>query len=121
VLQRCCSVAEALASEALEVPALHESLADVRASLAAWMTWSVRRRGRRRRPGRSDGGWSPRPRRYVGRWLLRLAEDAAPADVEELSLHTGARNTRNITMYERAGYRRRDEPDRRTPSGSSSG
>jgi ribosomal protein S18 acetylase RimI-like enzyme len=48
--------------------------------------------------------------RGLGGWLLRLAEAQAPADVESITLYTGAQSTRNIAMYERAGFRRTSAP-----------
>ena len=42
----------------------------------------------------------------LGGWLLRFAEDQAPADVETITLFTGLRSHRNIAMYEAAGFRR---------------
>jgi tRNA (guanine37-N1)-methyltransferase len=48
--------------------------------------------------------------RGLGRWLLALAESAAPDDVDEISLFTGAKSTRNIAIYERAGFRRTGVP-----------
>ncbi len=44
--------------------------------------------------------------RGLGGWLLRLAEAHAPEDAESITLFTGARSTRNIAIYERAGFRR---------------
>ena len=52
--------------------------------------------------------------RGLGGWLLRLAESQAPADVESITLFTGSNSTRNIAMYERAGFRRAPESE---PSG----
>ena len=42
----------------------------------------------------------------LGGWLLRFAEDQAPADIESITLFTGVRSLRNIAMYEGAGFRR---------------
>ena len=64
VLQRCCWVDEAVANDTLDVPALHETLGDVRAWVDAWTTWCVPltagswarfERARRARRGRSAG------------------------------------------------------------------
>ena len=117
VLQRCCWVDEAIANDTLDVPALHETLEDVRAWLDDWTTWCVRSAGRlvgavrARREGSSweIGRLMVAPDvagRGLGGWLLRLAETEAPADVEAITLYTGAQSTRNIAMYERAGFRR---------------
>ncbi len=117
VLQRCCWVDEAIANDTLDIPALHESLEDVRAWLDDWTTWCVRAAGRlvgavhARQEGSSweIGRLMVAPDlagRGLGGWLLRLAEAAAPADVESITLYTGAQSTRNIAMYERAGFAR---------------
>lgn len=117
VLQRCCWVDEAIANDTLDVPALHETLEDVRAWLDDWTTWCVRSAGRlvgsvrARQEGLSweIGRLMVAPDvagRGLGGWLLRLAETEAPADVESITLYTGAQSTRNIAMYERAGFRR---------------
>jgi GNAT superfamily N-acetyltransferase len=116
VLQRCCWVDEALANETLDIPAFHESLDDVRSWIATWSTWCVRLDGRLIGAVRAhqDGATWDIGRlmvapdlagRGLGRWLLAFAEAQAPDDVEQLVLFTGARSTRNQTMYERAGYR----------------
>jgi tRNA (guanine37-N1)-methyltransferase len=117
VLQRCCWVDEALANETLDIGALHESLDDVRAWIDEWTTWCVRLSGRlvgavrARQEGTTweIGRLMVAPDlsgRGLGRWLLRLAEAAAPDSVELITLFTGARSTRNIAMYERSGFRR---------------
>ena len=46
----------------------------------------------------------------LGGWLLRFAEAQAPDDVESVTLFTGERSTRNIAMYERAGFQQSAEP-----------
>jgi GNAT superfamily N-acetyltransferase len=117
VLQRCCWVDEAIANETLDIPALHETLDDVRASLDEWATWCVRLAGRlvgsvrTRREGVSweVGRLMVAPDlggQGLGGWLLRFAESGAPDDITSFALHTGARNAKNIGMYERAGYAR---------------
>jgi tRNA (guanine37-N1)-methyltransferase len=45
--------------------------------------------------------------RGLGRHLLALGEDAAPADVTSYSLVTGAGSVDNLRMYKKAGYRLR--------------
>jgi ribosomal protein S18 acetylase RimI-like enzyme len=121
VLQRCCWVDEAIANGTLDIPALRETLEDVSAWLDEWTTWCVRAAGRlvgavrARQEGSSweIGRLMVAPDfagRGLGGWLLRLAETHAPADVEFITLYTGAQSTRNIAMYERAGFRRTLEP-----------
>lgn len=115
VLQRCCWVDEAIANETLDIAALHESLEDVRAWLNDWTTSCVRVAGRlvgAVRARREGSSWEigrlmvapDLAGQGLGRWLLRLAEEQAPADVESITLFTGAQSTRNIAMYERAGF-----------------
>jgi GNAT superfamily N-acetyltransferase len=121
VLQRCCWVEEALANQTLDIPALHESLDDVRSWIETWSTWCVRLDGRLIGAARAhqDGAAWEIGRLMVapdlaghglGRWLLAHAEDQAPEDVEQLALFTGAASVRNLAMYERAGYRRGETP-----------
>jgi ribosomal protein S18 acetylase RimI-like enzyme len=121
VLQRCCWVDEAIANDTLDIPALHETLDDVRAWLDDWTTWCVRATGRlvgAVRARREGSSWEigrlmvapDLAGRGLGGWLLRLAEARAPADVESITLFTGSQSARNIAMYERAGFRRSLEP-----------
>lgn len=115
VLQRCCWVQEAIANETLEHPALHESLDDVLEWLTTWSVWRVRLAHRLVGAARArlDGDTWEIGRLMVapdlaghglGRRLLAFAEAQAPAPAQRFALYTGARSTRNIAMYERAGY-----------------
>jgi tRNA (guanine37-N1)-methyltransferase len=117
VLQRCCWVAEAIANDTLDIPALHETLDDVRQWLDEWTTWCVRRRGRLVggvRAHRDGDAWEigrlmvapDLSGQGLGRWLLARVEADAPADVKVIYLFTGAKSNRNIAIYERAGFRR---------------
>jgi tRNA (guanine37-N1)-methyltransferase len=45
--------------------------------------------------------------RGLGRYLLTLIEEAAPAEVTSYQLFTGAGSVDNIRMYKKAGYRLR--------------
>jgi GNAT superfamily N-acetyltransferase len=121
VLQRCCWVEEAIANDLLDIAALHESLDDLRAWLEEWTTWCVRVG-----PRLVGAVWAKREGdtweigrlmvapdlagQGLGGWLLRFAEAEAPDGVETIALFTGARSTRNIGMYERAGFRRTGAP-----------
>jgi tRNA (guanine37-N1)-methyltransferase len=121
-LQRACWVQEALANEMLEIPALHESLADVEASLDEWDYYVVRAAGRLVGAvrGRLEGGaWDigrvmvapDLQGRGLGRALLDHIQAVAPAEATSYVLFTGARSTDNQRMYKRAGFRlRRDLP-----------
>jgi tRNA (guanine37-N1)-methyltransferase len=118
VLMRACWVQEAVANDTLDIPALHESLDDVRESLDTTQTWVARSSGRlvgavRTAPGGADDEWfvgrlcvAPDLQgRGLGRRLLEHAESTAPDGIRTFTLHTGARSTDNLRMYKKAGYR----------------
>ncbi|WP_240938165.1 GNAT family N-acetyltransferase [Nocardioides sp. JQ2195] len=107
---------EAQANPGIEIPPLHESLADVVASLETWTTHVVRHHGRLLAScrGRLDGTTWDIGRlmvapdlqgRGLGRWILQHAESLAPGQATSYSLFTGARSTENLRMYKKAGYR----------------
>jgi ribosomal protein S18 acetylase RimI-like enzyme len=116
VLQRCCWVDEAVVNDTMAVPALHESLEQVRDWLATWHTTGIWLDGRLLgmvRTRRVDTDWHigrlavvPDLRgRGLGRWLLRTAEAAADPDCRRMLLVTGAKSLRNIDLYHSEGYR----------------
>lgn len=116
VLQRCCWLEEALANDTLAIPALEESLEQVRAWLATWRTTGLWRDGRLLgmvRARRVGDDWHvgrlgvvPDLRgQGVGRWLLREAEAAVDAGCRRIVLSTGARSRDNIRLYHTQGYR----------------
>jgi len=122
-LQLACWVAEAHANPGVEIPALHETLEDVRRWLGEW-TVIVRRRqgrliaaarGRVERHGDHVGAWDvgrlmvapDMQGQGLGRDMLTRIEAAAPADVATYVLFTGAGSVDNLRMYKRAGYRLR--------------
>ncbi|WP_370970506.1 GNAT family N-acetyltransferase [Amycolatopsis sp. cg9] len=122
VLQRCCWVQEALLNDTLDIPALHESLEDVRDWTKTWSVW-VLRDGHRLigavRARLEAGTWElgrlmvapDFAGRGLGRRLLAHAEAQAPAEARRFALFTGARSARNIRMYQRAGYQLTDAPE----------
>jgi NAD(P)H-dependent FMN reductase/GNAT superfamily N-acetyltransferase len=121
-LQRCCWVDEAIANDSLAIPALHENLEQVRDWLAIWRTWGLWLDGRLLgmvRARRVDDDWHigrlgivPDMRgRQLGRWLLRVAEDAREPECRSLVLFTGAGSQANIRRYERAGYQQVSHDD----------
>ncbi|NUR80066.1 MAG: tRNA (guanosine(37)-N1)-methyltransferase TrmD [Dermatophilaceae bacterium] len=121
VLMRACWVQEALVNDTLDVPALHESLDDVRASLDTTQTWVARKAGRlvgAVRTSRHDDDWHigrlcvvpDLQGRGLGRRLLEHAESTAPDGIRTFSLHTGAKSTDNLRLYRKAGYRITDAP-----------
>ncbi|MCW3819284.1 bifunctional NAD(P)H-dependent oxidoreductase/GNAT family N-acetyltransferase [Micromonospora sp. DR5-3] len=115
VLQRCCWVDEAVANDTMAIPALHESLEEVRDWLATWHTTGIWRDGRLLGMVRArsvDTDWHvgrlavvPDLRgQGLGRWLLRTAEAAAQPDCRRILLFTGAKSLRNIDLYHSEGY-----------------
>ncbi len=120
-LQRACWVQEALANDDLaNIPALHESLEDVRGWMASWSTWVVRSEGRLVGAvrGRLEGSaWDigrimvapDLQGRGLGRALLAHIEAVAAPEATSYLLFTGARSADNIRMYRRAGYRVRTD------------
>ncbi|GAA2135567.1 FMN reductase [Glycomyces algeriensis] len=117
VLQRCCWVEEAIVNDTIDIPALHESVEEVRAWLGEWSTTGLWLDGRLLgivRTRRVGDAWdigrlavAPDQRgRGLGRWLLRTAEAAAGPECRRFVLFTGAKSRRNIDFYEREGYAR---------------
>lgn len=115
VVQRCCWVDEARANATLELAALSESPADVAHWLHTWRAWGLWRDGRlvAMVRGRHDAGdWHigrlavvPDLRGSgVGRWMLALAEQAAPTHAGRVVLRTGASSAGNLRLYAAAGY-----------------
>ncbi len=116
VLMRACWVQEAHDNPGVRIPALHESLDDVRAWLARDTVLVARAAGRLVGAvlGRREGEeWyvgrlmvaGDLTGRGLGRRLLELVESLAPADATGFALVTGAGSARNLRMYKRAGYR----------------
>ncbi|GAA3454692.1 hypothetical protein GCM10018962_65250 [Dactylosporangium matsuzakiense] len=115
VLQRCCWVDEAIVNETLAIPALHETLDDVRRWLGEWDTiglWLDGRllgmvRGRRIGDDWHLGRLAVVPDlrgQGVGRWLLQAGEAAADPQCRRVVLFTGAKSQGNIELYRSAGY-----------------
>ena len=122
VLQLACWVAEALANERLDIPALHESHADVEHGIAVQQTWVVRDgarlvgsvRGKVAGDAWEIGRLMVAPDlagRGLGRVLLAWIEEQAPPEAARLELFTGARSTRNLRIYTTAGFVLDDERD----------
>lgn len=133
-LQRACWLQELEANPGVEIPALRESLDDVRRGLGEWAVMVAREpssgrlvgavRGRVDTHADPAGEWDigrimvapDLQGRGLGRALLELVEGLAPADVETYVLFTGAGSTDNLRMYKKAGFRLR--PDRTAPAGA---
>ena len=120
VLQLACWVQEQHDNPGVRIPALHETLDDVRA-WAARDTVLVARSADRLvgavRASPAEGSWEigrlmvapDVAGRGLGRALLERIEAAAPAGATTYALFTGAGSLRNQRIYKRAGYRLRGE------------
>jgi len=119
-LTRACWLQELWANPGVLIPALEESFEDAVRGIEEWMTLVARAGGRiigsTRGRATGDGtAWDvgrvmvapDLQGRGIGRRLLELIEDAAPAEVTSFELRTGANSVDNIRMYEKAGYRLR--------------
>lgn len=113
VLQRCCWVGEAITNNDLTIPALRETLEDVR----SWMqdAWVLRQDGRligAVRASRDGELWRigrlmvapDRQGQGLGGVLLRHAESSAPSGVVWHELFTGMASEGNLARYRHAGY-----------------
>ncbi|HEY0951959.1 tRNA (guanosine(37)-N1)-methyltransferase TrmD [Nocardioides sp.] len=120
VLQLACWVQELHANPGVRIPALHESLEDLRAWLARDTVLVARAAGRLVGAVRAslDGQTWEVGRlmvapdlagRGLGRALLERIEALAPAEASAYALFTGAGSARNQRMYKKAGYRLRGE------------
>jgi len=129
-LQRACWAQEAIANPGVHIPALHESLDDVRAWMGEWDTYVVRRAGRlvgavrARLDGPDSTVWDigrimvapDLQGEGLGRVLLEHIQAGAPEVVTSYVLFTGAGSERNQRMYRKAGFRLR--PDVAGPPGA---
>jgi GNAT superfamily N-acetyltransferase len=122
VLQRCCWVVEAIANDALAIPALHETHDDIAGWVSRTQVQVVRLDGRLVGAVRGHqvgelweiGRLMVAPDlsgRGIGRWLLAHIEALAPPTVTRFGLFTGRRSERNLRMYGRAGYQLTDAPE----------
>jgi tRNA (guanine37-N1)-methyltransferase len=120
-LTRACWLQELWASPGAFIPALAESLDDAIRGIEEWTTFVALSGGRivGSTRGRVVGEGPDGPvwdvgrvmvapdlqGRGLGRHLLELIEDAAPAEVTSYELWTGATSVDNLRMYKKAGYR----------------
>ena len=119
-LQRACWLQEQQANPGVEIPALHESLDDVRRWLTEWTVLTLRRDGRLvgvARARSEEDVWDvgrlmvapDLQGQGLGRLLLEAVEAAAPPGARSCVLLTGAGSADNLRFYKRAGYRLRGE------------
>jgi tRNA (guanine37-N1)-methyltransferase len=125
-LQRACWVQEMQANPGVRIPALEETLDDLRAWVATDTVLVVRAAGRlvgavRARLHLREHGdvWDigrlmvapDLQGRGLGRMLLERIESLAPASATGFELVTGAGSVDNLRMYKKAGYRLRGGPE----------
>ena len=124
-LQLACWVEEALVNDDLAIPALHEGLPEVQASLEAWDVYVVRVAGRlvgSVRARLDDREWdigrlmvAPDLRgRGLGRALLDHIMAVAPPQATSYRLFTGKQSEANLRRYKRAGFSVREVLDGRS-------
>nr|WP_281379966.1 GNAT family N-acetyltransferase [Nocardioides ginsengisegetis] len=120
VLQRACWVQEQQDNPDVRIPALHESLDDLRSWLGRDTVLVARSAGRLVGAVRASlhgdlwevGRLMVAPDvagRGLGRSLLERIEALAPTEAASYALFTGAGSARNQRMYKKAGYRLRGE------------
>ncbi|GAA4367391.1 tRNA (guanosine(37)-N1)-methyltransferase TrmD [Nocardioides caricicola] len=120
VLQRACWVQEAHDNPGVRIPALHETLDDLRAWIAHDTVLVARSAGRlvgAVRASLDAESWEvgrlmvapDLAGRGLGRALLERIEALAPTEASTYALFTGAGSARNQRMYKKAGYRLRGE------------
>ena len=120
-LQRACWLQEEQANPGVPIPALAESLDDVRGWLTEGTVLVARSHGRLVGAVRAvlrDGEWhvgrlmvAPDLQGSgLGRALLEAVEAEAPAEATAYALFTGAGSKRNQRMYKKAGYRLSGSP-----------
>jgi tRNA (guanine37-N1)-methyltransferase len=120
VLQLACWVQEQRDNPGVRIPALEESLDDLRAWIARDLVLVARSAGRLVGAVRGSLGgeaWDigrlmvapDVSGRGLGRMLLGMIEAAAPPEATTYALFTGAGSLRNQRMYKKAGYRLRGE------------
>ncbi len=119
-LQRACWVQEEQDNPGVEIPALHETLEDLRGWIARDTVLVARSAGRlvaAVRASLHEGTWEigrlmvapDLQGRGLGRLLLGRIEAAAPQGATSYALVTGAGSVRNQKLYKKAGYRLRGE------------
>lgn len=120
VLTRACWVQEAIANETFDIPALSETLDQVRSDIATWDTYVVRDGARLVASVRGqlavDADGQPLweigrlmvapdlQGTGLGRCLLDHIQAVAPAKARSFSLFTGAHSVRNQQIYQTAGF-----------------
>jgi len=121
-VQRAAWVTEAQLHGTADLPPLTQTLAELQAEHDR-QCWLVAVEERRIvgivRAYRADGLWHvgrlgvvpDRQGAGIGSRLLSAIEDAAPSDVRGFALFTGPKSSRNVALYERAGYRRVSSDD----------
>lgn len=118
-----CWLREGILNDTLAIPAQHETVESLTASLQEWETYVLRSHGRfiGSVRGRLDeentwhiGRLMVVPDlhgRGLGRGLLEFIQEAAPPATQRFELFTGVGSTHNLHLYKKAGFRAHPQPD----------
>lgn len=116
-LTHACWLAVGIENDSFDIPAQHETLPSLTASLHDWQTYVARSADGRlvgsvRAQRRGDEWFIGRlmvapdlAGRGLGRSLLEHIQAVAPAGVTAYGLHTGRASERNLRIYRKAGFR----------------
>ncbi|TWE13132.1 tRNA (guanosine(37)-N1)-methyltransferase TrmD [Rudaeicoccus suwonensis] len=125
-LTHACWLKEGIANQTLDIPAQHETVASLTASLGDWTTYTARLHGRlvgsvrgmlQAPPSATSSGDATDWRigrlmvapdlhgRGLGRWLLGHIQQVAPPAAASYSLIAGVDSEANLRMYRKAGFK----------------
>ena len=111
-----CWLREGILNDTLTIPAQHETVESLTASLHEWDTYVLRHDGRfigSVRGQRVDDTWHigrlmvvpDLHGRGLGRALLEFIQEVAPSDATRFELFTGTGSEHNLKLYKKAGFR----------------
>ncbi|PZP04582.1 MAG: tRNA (guanosine(37)-N1)-methyltransferase TrmD, partial [Dermacoccus nishinomiyaensis] len=111
-----CWLREGILNDTLTIPAQHETVESLTASLHEWDTYVLRHDGRFIGSVRGklvDDTWHigrlmvvpDLHGRGLGRALLEFIQEVAPSDATRFELFTGTGSEHNLKLYKKAGFR----------------
>lgn len=117
-----CWLREGILNDTLTIPAQHETVESLTASLHEWDTYVLRHDGRFIGSVRGklvDDTWHigrlmvvpDLHGRGLGRALLEFIQEVAPSDATRFELFTGTGSEHNLKLYKKAGFRGAVQPN----------